>query len=172
MSHAWHYIVAEPLRTELLQEYGVPDAIIRLGAPDPPDEAFRRRCRPPHGSPDEQTRDGLLVVGICETEADDVLACRRRDSGLEFLSFDAEGLHSTRVVASSIQGLLAHLFFGLVEAELDNKVPDPRPSFRQAADAVAFKHLDATYAFVLEERNRGLVGWERRLLDFCDSLSD
>ena len=170
MSQPWRYIVAEPLRTELLTEYGIPDRVIALGAPDPPHDSLRERCQPPHRSSDEQSRDGRLVVGICETEADEVLACRRADGGLEFVSFDAEGLHSIRVVASSVQGLLAHLFFELVEADLDGGVDDPQTTLGPAAEAVGFKHLAATHEFVLEERTRGLLGWQRRLLDFCNSL--
>ena len=170
MAVTWKYIVAEPLRTQLLTEYGVPERVIGLGGAEPLDEVFRDHCQPPHRSTDEQTAEDDFVVGICETNEDEALACRQRGGLVEYVAFDVDRPASIMVIADSTQGFLGRLFFELVELEVDKQGPDPRQTLASAAEAVGFEHLDATYEYVLAERGRGLLGWQRRLLDFCNSL--
>ena len=170
MALTWEYSVAEPLRTQLLTEYGLPERVIGLGGAEPLDDVFRDHLQPPHRSTDEQKAEDDFVVGICETNDDEVFACRKRAGLVEFVSFDADRPASIMVIAASPQGFLGRLFFELVELEVDKQGPDPLQTLGSAAEAVGFEHLEATHQYVVAERSRGLLGWQKRLLDFCNSL--
>ncbi len=168
MPDTWTYIIEEPRRTELLTDYGVPEAVISLGSDDLPDEVFDFYCnKPKHVFKDQTQAESDLVAAIFETRYKESYACRRKGNGLEYIYINVKNPADITILGDSEQCLFRALFDDIVDSEYH-----PRDPVTRAADAVDFQFLADTYSFVFMERELAIKGrrdrdmkayYERRL---------
>ncbi len=159
MSEESMYVIAEPRRTELLRGYGVSEAVISLGnGGELPDEVFDFYCLKPKTTlTGHDQKDADIVVGIFESRYDDAYGCRKGENGLEFVCFNVKHPTEIDVLGSSEQSLLGMLFEEIIDAEFHGRDPLTR-----AADAIGFKYLMETYAYVFSERELAIKGERKR----------
>ncbi len=130
-----------------LVRLGVGSPIVRLATGEIQDPIFAYWCQTGFQYHNDQVGDTEIVplwqYGL------DVTGCRLVDDRLEFVEYCVEDLEAgvpdaMVVVGYSDQGLLARLFFHLIENENCSNANESerRNRLQQAADLVGFVHLD------------------------------
>jgi hypothetical protein len=167
MSKLWTYIVKEPMRTQLLGDFGLSDSVISLGVDSNwPDEIFGFCCRKPTLSSDNQNETTLdSVVAVWETDLKESYSVRRVDGGLEYLFFNAKKPETLQVIGHSIQSLLGGLFEELVQSARFTRV-----ELLAAAEIVGFNHVEKVIDFVLDEAKQNSQTYYERRYVFLKGL--
>jgi hypothetical protein len=166
-------VVPETTRLNELRRLGLSEPVVRLAAGDHPHPAFRFACQGPWAAYHAAAvPDGPPLAPLWQCSGG-VTGVWVQDGRPEFIEVNIEtDSDEYEVLAHTEQGLLARLFFDLVEYEANDRGDDDLPG---AAAAVGFRYLDEVRAVCFsdegptDERVQALVdavdvrhGWPGR----------
>ena len=150
-------------RLEQLSQWIHSKPILSLASGHLPHKAFWYRCAKVYklaAMGDQVPGPPLVDLWEC---GDSITACRMNQGVLEFVEFNVEHPEDIEVIATSEQGLLAHVFIELSEDEDDDQL------LRDAAASVGYRWLEETLRF--QSQNGGDPEYRRKLREFVLSIS-